>query len=274
MNRLIHAGIFRLKKDKIYIGALTVVSLFTIFIYGIQYYKMMQADVKYSFDPFIFNFLIIIGIITAIFIPSFVGTEYSDGTIRNKLIVGVPRSGIYLSNLMTCILAQIVIVVVSYIVGISLGIALFGAPEMSSTNMFALAIDGVFLSLAYVSIFYMISMVSSSKSTSAVMCILIAFGIFFVSISIFSKLSESQFIEQTVSRNSETILEIVKNPYYLSGVKREIYTSILDLLPSGQAMRIVNQSIHNHGRMVLYSIVVIVVTSIIGITLFSRKDIK
>lgn len=274
MSRLIYAGIFRLKKNKVYLGALTSVSLFTIFIYVVLYYKMKQANVNYPLDVFIFNFLMIIGIVTATFIPLFVGTEYSNGTIRNKLIVGLPRTSIYLSNLITCIVGEIVIVVVACIVGIILGIPLFGYPEMSLTTIFLLGVDGIFLSLVYVSIFYMITMMCSSKSSSAVICILIAFGILFASTSIFSKLSEPEFIKNIVQQNSEQIMETVKNPNYLSGDKRKIYESILDLLPSGQAMKILNQSIYNHGRMLLYSGIVIICTSIIGVISFLRKDIK
>ena len=274
MSRLIYAGIFRLKKNKVYLGTLTSVSLFTIFIYVVLYYKMKQANVNYPLDVFIFNFLMIIGIVTATFIPLFVGTEYSNGTIRNKLIVGLPRTSIYLSNLITCIVGEIVIVVVACIVGIILGIPLFGYPEMSLTTIFLLGVDGIFLSLVYVSIFYMITMICSSKSTSAVICILIAFGILFASTSIFSKLSEPEFINQIVQQNSEQIMETVKNPNYLSGNKRKIYESILDLLPSGQTMKILNHDIYNHGRMLLYSGIVIICTSIIGVISFLRKDIK
>lgn len=274
MNKLVKAGMFRLKKDRVYLGSIAIVSLFTLSIYAIVYYKMNNVQGEGSFDPIIFNFLIMIGIVTSIFVSSFVGTEYSDGTIRNKLILGFPRLGIYLSSLITCIIGEVIIVVIAYIVGIIVGIPLFGVPETNISNMLLAAINGVLISLTYVSIFHMISMISSSKTTSAIISILVAFGVMIGSVSIYSKLGEPKYINKMIQQNENPIIEKVENPYYLSGNKRDIYEAVLDVLPSGQAMKIINQHGENNGKMIIYSILVIGATSIVGSTLFLRKEIK
>lgn len=66
------------------------------------YTMSMQIDVVCYYDFYIF---IIIG---AIFIGLFIGRDFEDNTIRNKIIVGYSRTAIYFSNLIVCVSAQII----------------------------------------------------------------------------------------------------------------------------------------------------------------------
>lgn len=273
MSRLIYAGIFRLKKSNIFKWALAAVLLYTIFIASIQYYRMPTNE-RTPFDPLLFFFLIIIGIVTAMFVSSFIGKEYSDGTIRNKLIVGLSRKSIYLANLIVCIIAEIVIVVANYIIGSILGFVLFGYLELSLSKLIILGLVGIFLSIAYVSIFYMITMISSSKTRSANICLMLAFFIIITSIMVFNRLSAPKYIETIKGENQQNTVEMVKNPSYVSGTKRKVYETILYFLPNGQAMSIFNQRGINYGTMIAYSISIVVITTAVGTIIFCRKDIK
>ena len=49
------------------------------------------------------------GLVAAILTSMFIGSEYSDGTIRNKLVVGHSRMRIYLANLIVCSVACVLI---------------------------------------------------------------------------------------------------------------------------------------------------------------------
>ena len=91
---------------------------------------------------------------------------------------------------------------------------------------------------------------------------------------IFSKLSQPEMITQAVIANGETVMETVKNPAYLTGISRTVYQNILDFLPAGQAVQIFNQGVLNLGKMMGYSILIIFGTSLAGLYLFNRKDIK
>ena len=59
----------------------------------------------WDIDEALFQFPMIHGVMLAAFVPLFLGADYSDGTIRNKLIAGHRRSGIYLSDLLVCLLS-------------------------------------------------------------------------------------------------------------------------------------------------------------------------
>lgn len=117
-------------------------------------------------------------------------------------------------------------------------------------------------------------MLSSSKTTSAVVCILAAVFMMVFAGIIFSKLSQPEMITQAVIANGETVMETVKNPAYLTGISRTVYQNILDFLPAGQAVQIFNQGVLNLGKMMGYSILIIFGTSLAGLYLFNRKDIK
>ena len=102
----------------------------------------------------------------SVFVSLYVGTDYHDGTLRNKLISGLSRNSIYLSNLCISYLIGILSVLFAYLVGAAAGNSLFGMFEMPAKQMILTGIVGILLNLAYISIFNMISMLSSSKTLS------------------------------------------------------------------------------------------------------------
>ena len=80
MYKLLKAGFFRLKKDIIFwlfIFITVVIAVFTLFTH--------EKDIV--LDTIIDNFIMYTGLIIGIFVSIFVGKEYSEGIIRNKIIV-------------------------------------------------------------------------------------------------------------------------------------------------------------------------------------------
>ncbi len=274
MSRLLRAGLGRFKKSKIYACCLGVILLYCIFVCVMQYKTMVKYDLEFGLDSVIFIFMPLVGIVVSVFVSMFTGTEYSDGTIRNKLIVGLPRTSIYLSSYMVCIIGGMILIAGAYCLGTALGLPLFGPPEMPLPKLLLFAVNGMVMGVAYISIFHMVTMLNSSKTNAAVLCILIAFGLLFVAAGVYSSLSQPEYIDQMLKKNGEMVMETVKNPNYLTGVKREIYQNILDFLPSGQAMQITNMNVLHPVRMILYSGVITLVTNAAGIFLFRKKDIK
>ena len=174
-------------------------------------------------------------------------------------------------------------VLTGYAVALGLGLPLFGSFEMPVSAVLALSLISILFTLAYVSIFHMVSMTCSSKTTSAVCCILLAFALFFIAIMLFNSLAQPEYIEQLsassmkagqIVTTENAVLETVKNPAYLSGMKREIYQNIMDFLPSGQMVQLLNGGDIHIFRAAFYSILVIVGTNMIGLRIFKKKDIK
>ena len=77
-------------------------SRFSLRIKPLQTYLEYQR--KFPLDAIFFVYAMLIGLVLSVFLPLFFGSEYSDGTIRNKLAAGHPRLSVYLANLITAVL--------------------------------------------------------------------------------------------------------------------------------------------------------------------------
>ena len=274
MNKLFRAGLYRLRKNKGAYACVIIPPIYSVCLMLSQYMQMKESGANYLLDPFLFHFFLVMGVLLSVFVSLYVGTEYHDGTLRNKLISGSSRNAVYGLNLWISFLVGTCSVLLAYTAGLAAGIPMFGVIEMPALTMLQTCVAGILLVLSYVSIFHMISMLSSSKTTSAVVCILAAVFMMVFAGIIFSKLSQPEMITQAVIVNGETDMETVKNPAYLTGISRTVYQNILDFLPAGQAVQIFNQGVLNLGRMMGYSILIIFGTSLAGLYLFNRKDIK
>lgn len=82
MTKLLKAGFFRLKKDTIF----WVFLFLSIGIAGITLYRFYDINLP-KLDKLINEYIWYIGLLIAIFVSIFVGKEYSEGIIRNKIIV-------------------------------------------------------------------------------------------------------------------------------------------------------------------------------------------
>lgn len=72
-------------------------------------YEVSKFGYEATLDNFFFDYATYILVLGAIFCSLFIGTEYSDGTIRNKLIMGYSRQKIYCANLIVCIIANLML---------------------------------------------------------------------------------------------------------------------------------------------------------------------
>ncbi|MEG0494561.1 MAG: ABC transporter permease, partial [Clostridia bacterium] len=83
---------------------------FGLFSVGMRYRNAPAAPI----DQIFFFQAVIIGLVSPLFCGLFLGTEYSDGTMRNKLIVGQKREKIYLSSFIVCTCAAVMMVASNY----------------------------------------------------------------------------------------------------------------------------------------------------------------
>lgn len=275
MSRLFHAGFKRLVKDKIFWIGTALTALFCVLVCANQYRNQLKYEVHYTLDLFLFGSIMIVGIVLSVFISLFIGTEYADGTIRNKLIAGHGRSRIYLSNFLLCLTAAVVCVLLSVFITIAIGIPMFGFFTTKPVMLLLLFADYLMAAFAYVSVFLLVSMLCQNKAYASVLNILLAFCFLFIGIYLYSCITAPEMIEMAeLAVNGEIQIESVPNPQYLTGMKREIYQFFLDFIPGGQAMQIAQWDVIHPYRLPLYSAIIIFVANAAGLIFFRKKDIK
>lgn len=277
MNRLLGAGFYRLKKDRIFWCCCFVILIGAVAFILNGYRQVNMAEMQqndHSIDDFYFSMIALICIICSIFSGLFIGTEYSDGTIRNKLIVGHTRESIYLSTYIVSLTASIIFVALYYLGGL-IGIPLIGMWKMSMIQLIEYYIISILMIASMTSILTLLEVMISNKAVASVTVIVLTLAFFLASNALFSSLNEPELFSNIQVTNDGTKTEVmVKNPYYISGIARTIYQWIVDVLPTGQAVQMSAVKIINYSRMMLSSVAIIIVTTISGICLFKKKDIK
>ena len=106
MINLISAGFNRLFKSKIFYLSIVVVIIYSFF---------SMRDLAGNCDQALCFTFYLVPITACVLIPIFVGRDFSDKTIRNKVIVGHPRSIIYLAYFIVCLGAEAIIFVSNFI---------------------------------------------------------------------------------------------------------------------------------------------------------------
>ncbi len=275
MSRLLQAGFLRIRKNHVFIGGLVLSFLFTAAV--IVNHKIETAPYGSSspLDNFLFGGPIAISIILSVLCSLFVGTEYSDGTIRNKLVVGHTRTGIYFSHFLLCTFAAVFMYLLTLIAAFAFGIPLLGLPTIKLPALFLYFVSGLLLCIAYAALFNMISMLCASKSRANIICILTAFFLLLIGVILLQMLDAPKTIQMAeLSINGEIILNEAPNPQYLTGIKREIYQFLYELLPGGQVIQLANLGILHPFRTIMLSLSVTALSTVAGSFFFSRKDLK
>lgn len=275
MRNLLHANFSRLWRDKVFWGELLISFVMGAWVIVLMYRDRVQYGWLKTFDEQLFAFALLVGCFSSVFCSLFFGTEYSDGTIRNKLIVGHTRSAIYYSGLLTSV-AEALLTAFAYLLPYCiLGAFLLDAPGATPQQIMLHLCISVLLMAAFASVWFMLSTLIDKRSTAAVFCILAFFGLLLIAGVIKTRLDAPEFIsEYSFTINGIEQIEPVPNPQYLSPTARAIHQFFFDLLPSGQMIQITLFPVPYPLRMMLCSAAITAATTGFGLFAFGKKDLK
>lgn len=224
MIKLLRANFCRLRKDILfYIAVLTNTVLAILFANDLN--NGIINDFFLTIQPFIYS----------VFIAFFVGKEYGNSTIRNKLICGHTRSVVYFSYLITCIIATLASVLPGVIIICLRNIKFISAFKLSYG--FLILLGYLLLHCACCALFVGIGFAISSKAVCVIAVILVALlGIFLSEITV-QKLEENKTLHDVVINTDGTFSfgDIDKpNPKYVDGTPRKILYRVNNFLPQSQ----------------------------------------
>lgn len=277
MNKLLSAGFSRLWKNKFFWLGMILLPGFLAFALFSNYYDMKQYNFSFTLDNFLYGCFLLIGMFTSIFAALFLGTEYSDGTIRNKLVIGHSRTAVYLSSLAVCFVSSLLVCLTTIIITYALGIPLFGTPETPVLTTVQKYAYGVLMIAALSGLFTLLAMMITSKSVSAIVCTVSIFALLFVSMYILQRLLASEIMQYgyDVTADGSVIPLERPNPQYLTGTARKVYEFFQDFLPTGQGLQLAEFGYLQHPlQACLCSFFVTAATTVGGILAFQKKNLK
>lgn len=277
MSRLIYANIVRMIKSKIFWVSEIFLTGYSIFVYAMAAVNVKNGMENTGWTVYFFNEMLFIHVVMAIFIPFFIGVEYSDGTIRNKIAVGHKRTDIYLANVIVCYAAGIWQFFTYSAVSALSSLVLIGSGALTSMNRISWRIGcSFFIILAYTAVFSLIAMLDSNKTRAVVTELVLALVFVVLTTQIYGDLQEPERTNRVVmSETGEMVLEEdIPNSKYVSGIKRVVYEWIDACLPEDQSMYVIdpNMDFSVKAPLCLFGESMILIAA--GVYLFQRKDIK
>ena len=279
MSRLLSADFAKLKKSRFFWLCIIGMAVFGLYMKIMEYISTQQY---FSRSPALHSMLsiyaMVIVFLTAAFVSLFVGTEYSDGTIRNKLIIGHSRAAIYFSNLITCSAAGLFMCLAYLLPAAAAGIPLCGMETADFQYIVSMFLCSFIMTLAFTSLCTLVGMLCQNKAVTAVVTILSVCLLFVASIYISARLNEPETYQEVTALagdGSVTSTRDVPNPGYLRGTQRQIYEFLDEFLPTGQSV-ILTRGDQGSPFLLMsaYSAGITAAATGIGIFLFRKRDIK
>ena len=283
MRNLLSANFARLRKSLLFRLGIAVMAGYAV-IMLISWYRtnqiILQSDrpeMAMGTEQFLFNFTGLIGILLAAFTGLFLGTEYSDGVLRSKLIVGNSRSAVYLSNLFAAVIASFLMCMTYVAVMLAVGVPVYGPPTAEPLVLLRRLAEALAMCMAYCALFTLVTMNWGNKALPAVACVLGVLALMWMTSGMRNHLIEPEFY---ASKVFDEVLqdwvesELRPNPNYVSGPLRMFYRFFCDVLPTGQGMQLTGDAAGHSPLLPLYSLAVTAVSTAVGLLLFRRKDIK
>ncbi len=278
MNQLLYANFSRLKKDiffrigVLFLFAMGILMPLSLFSNMKKYGYPIPLESGYCF------YVLFMAIFSSVFCSLFIGTEYNDGTMRNKLIAGHSRIAVYFSFLIVSITAVFLMCLAYLVSSLCTGIPLLGFFSDAAFPVVLGHVGAIFiLAVAFTAICTAVAMLCQNKATTATVCILGVFLLLFLGVYIHARLEEPEYYETYYLEAEEAIEEntsLTPNPSYISGTKRQVYEFLHDFLPGNQAVQLSSLSAVHLWKMSFYSLLIAVAATGTGIYIFYRENIN
>lgn len=273
MRNLLYAGFSRLWRSASFWVAMGVMFAVAVLELALSYPLQQQPGIL---DNRYMIFAMVSGVVLSAFCSLFVGAEYSDGVMRNKIAAGHSRAAVYLTDLTVCAAAG-VLVCLGYILPVVIvGIPLLGSFTMNISSLVWFTVCAFIMTAALCAIFTMIAMLNQNKAVVAIICIFLAYFLLFLGIYLNSRLTEQAVIpaQEYIENGQIFVREAMPNPAYVQGLKRRIFEILYDL-PGCQAVQLLATAAEGCPvRLPVVSIGAMAASTGAGLLLFRKKDLK
>ena len=258
MSKLLRADMIRLRKSFTLRLSLIAMLAFAVF------FMIMQAtgmDYTVPYSRVIFLPLSMYGIVVSALVSDFVGTDFSNGFIRNKLLTISNRSSLVISEIIvSCIASLLVyIVVTAFTAGIS---QFFFENNVEPVVFLCYFLIGACMCLVMGCMFSVITLICGRKTRAMIWCMGLAFVLLFLCLHTNEVLVQPEYKDGII------------NPNYVGGLRRTVCSVLHDLNPYGQISQLTAWEVWHPLRGLFWDFVLITSFTSLGCILFKRKDIE
>lgn len=280
MGNLLSAGMYRLVRSKaFYAGMILMAVTEVFFLFNASGSAVAEGIESQNF----FGFTEMLPFVSAAFCGLTLGVNYPNGTFRNQLICGHTKAQIYLSHIVLSLFAGVCFYGVSIAAGLVYGLADGRVFTSSAGELVGYFLCSLLTTLASSALAAMIATLFSNWSWGIVANLLLAFVLLCCAGILSSPMNQTETMPQFMPQeagNGITIyiadptLPEVPNPDYPKGAYRAVLEFFWNFLPSGQGMQLASAQVDSFWMMGTFSVLFFICVTLLGLTLFRRKDIK
>lgn len=276
MSKLLKANFSRLWHDRTFRLLAAVTALIGISMAAVNAINIRREGAVWTMDFSLLVYVTVVPVLTSVFAALFMGSDYSCGTLRNKIISGHHRGCIYLANLIVCCCAGILLCVIFVLSQGIPGLLLGGKLQSAPAKLLLYGGLSLALMIAFTALFTLIAMLCQNKAHTTADCILLAFILLFIGVYITSALNEPEYLAgYSYTENGVTVEEPeMRNPNYISGTTRKVYEFLQDFTPGGQVMQISNMETEAPTVLAMYDGIILLAATGCGIIFFRKKDLR
>lgn len=277
MNKLLCADFARLWKNKVlWLGMACMAGAAVLMALQGSRNALAYPEERFALEKIFFQYAPLAGLACAVFTSLFLGTEYSDGTLRNKIAVGHSRAAVYLAGGVTCLVAGVLMNAAWVLAMLAVGVPLLGWPQCGALVVVLYLLISVCMIAAFVSIFTLITMLWQNKAGAAVAALLCFLALLFAASYCYNRLQEPEMYSAAtiIMNGSVQLSDPMPNLDYLRGGLRQVYTFLVDFLPTGQGIQLSEMEASDPLRLPVYSLLITGLATAVGVTAFRRKDLK
>ena len=281
MRKLLSANFYRLWKSKIFWLLEGI-----CFLFGVINYALVAVNTKNlgqgwlehnAHSYFYLPQVLVMVVVIAVFTSFFIGADYSDGTIRNKLAVGHSRETFYLSCLVTTAAAELFFLSAFLLPVFLIGIPFSGSAVITCVSLQPWRIINILLFLMeYTSLFVLLTLLDSYKARNVLICLMAAVVLILLGIVVYGRYMQPEFVDivTALPDGGVELKQGIPNGKYLTGTLRTIFEWFTLLLPSGSIMFSLDKNLGFDWRCPALALLITLLLTRFGIRLFRKKDIR
>ncbi len=238
MSKLLRANFARLRKSASFLLGIIIQAFFAAIDFFVSYSFYGKEALAFGRSFIVGSYIMIL---LSVFITSFICTDYSCKTVRNKLIIGHSRIAIYFSNFITVLTGSLAFAISYWVTILAAALPLGVELGMPPREFCFLVLTQLAVVTALVSFYVLLSELITSKSVAVTAALILSF-----------------------------ILSIIGEIFDA----RALSVFFSEILPFGQMVNMEMSDTPIPQIFPVYSLIVIVIFSAVGVLFFGRKDLK